>query len=113
VIVRSSEVNSARVEEVEGRKVKGVILRKQLGVGPVMLLTEVHFEKGGLVPLHKHDVRESVGYVIKGKLRMKIGEKTYVLRKGCSWYHPKNVEHSTEASEDTLAVEIFSPPVIL
>lgn len=58
---------------------------------------------------HVHPEHESLGYVLSGRLRMRIGTDEYLLEPGSSWIHPKGIPHFTEALEDTSALEFHIP----
>jgi quercetin dioxygenase-like cupin family protein len=53
---------------------------------------------------------ETVGYVIKGRAKLHIGDQVAVLEKGDSWVVPKDAEHKYEILESFTAVEATSPP---
>lgn len=101
--------------ELRGMQIGGVTLHGEgflrvTMTGTLGQLTELNLRKGYFHPKHKHYGEESIGYVIKGHLRMGIGDKEYDLRDGDSWCHPNGVFHWTKAVEDTYAVEIHCPP---
>jgi quercetin dioxygenase-like cupin family protein len=98
-----------KLDLIEDVLVEGVGMRKTLSAGESLMLVEFSYKKGFRLPLHRHRTIESVGYVVKGKLEMLIGDTRYVLEPGSSWWHPKGVEHSTRALEDSLVVEVFGP----
>lgn len=58
---------------------------------------------------HVHPQHESLGYVLSGRLRMRIGDEENVLEPGFSWFHPRGVPHFTQALEDTKALEFHVP----
>jgi len=51
-----------------------------------------------------------VSYVIRGKLKFEVNGKEIVLNAGDVLHIPSNVVHSATALEDTLDLDIFSPP---
>ncbi len=57
------------------------------------------FEKGAILPLHKHR-REQVGYVMKGKIKMTSEGKAVILEKGDSYALKGGVEHEFEGIEE-------------
>ena len=59
--------------------------------------------------MHKRPY-ETVGFVIKGKAKLHIGEQTAVLNKGDSWVVPRDAEHRYEILEPFTAVEATHPP---
>ena len=77
-----------------------------------MMLTHVYLKRGAVVPRHSHD-NEQITYILEGALRFWIGEdeaQVFDVRAGEVLCIPPNVPHKAEALEDTLDVDIFSPP---
>ena len=81
---------------------------KTLVYGEKTLLTELRSSKGSSLPTHCHP-HEQTGYIIEGKLKLKVADETFVANPGDSWSIPSNAEHSAEVLEDTVVVEVFSP----
>jgi len=81
---------------------------KTLVHGAATLLTEFRLERGSLLPPHSHP-HEQTGYLVSGRLRLRIGGKALELAPGAAWCVPPGVEHRAEALEDSVAVEVFSP----
>lgn len=87
-------------------------LDRRLITGDRMMLAHVYLKKGAVVPLHSH-VNEQMTYILEGALRFWIGEdesEVMDVRAGEVLHIPSNVPHKAEALEDTLDVDIFSPP---
>jgi quercetin dioxygenase-like cupin family protein len=61
-----------------------------------------------VVAWHKHK-QEQFGYVIKGGFRMRIGDKTAVLKAGDAYFIPANVPHEFIAVGQTEAIDLFTP----
>lgn len=101
MIVRPSDVEP--VEMLEG------VSRRTLVVGERMMLVQFTFEKGASLPSHSHP-HEQAGFVVSGRMRMQIGEDTFQLETGDSYYVPANAEHRVDVLEATQAVDVFSPP---
>jgi len=87
--------------------IKGIRI-KTLCYGESMLMSEFLLQKGAILPEHSH-LNEQTGYLVKGKIRMFIGETSRELLPGDSWSIGKNVLHRAEILEDSLAIEVFSP----
>ncbi len=88
------------------------LLERRLITGERMMLAHVYLKKGCIVPLHSHE-NEQLTYLLEGSLRFRIGEAPgdeVVLNAGQVLVIPPNVPHMAEALEDTLDVDIFSPP---
>jgi quercetin dioxygenase-like cupin family protein len=87
-------------------------LGRRLITGQDMMLAHVYLKKGAIVPRHQH-INEQITYILEGALRFQIGEgegEEIVVRAGEVLCIPSNVPHAAEALEDTLDVDIFSPP---
>ncbi len=82
---------------------------KTLTFGERTCLSEFSLEKGSVIPPHKHP-HEQTGYVISGCLLFTIADERFEARSGDSWNIPSNVEHDVEVLEDTVVIEVFSPP---
>ncbi len=87
-------------------------LSRRLITGERMMLAQVYLDKGCIVPRHSHE-NEQLTYILAGSLRFWIGEhgeEELVIRAGQVLHIPSNVPHMAEALEDTLDVDVFSPP---
>ena len=87
-------------------------LQRRLITGERMMLAHVYLDKGCIVPKHQHD-NEQLTYILEGALRFWIGEdgaEVVDVRAGEVLVIPSNVPHRAEALEDTLDVDVFSPP---
>ncbi len=88
------------------------LLERRLITGERVMLAHVYLAKGCIVPRHSHE-NEQLTYILDGALRFWIGEdgsEELVVRAGEVLHIPSNVPHKAEALEDTLDVDIFSPP---
>lgn len=87
-------------------------IERRLINGERMMLTHVYLKKGAIVPQHSHD-NEQFTYILEGALRFWIGEDgedVFDVRPGEVLHIPARILHKVEALEDTLDVDIFSPP---
>jgi quercetin dioxygenase-like cupin family protein len=88
------------------------LLDRRLITGDRMMLAHVYLKKGCIVPRHSHE-NEQLTYILEGALRFWIGEDgsdELIVSAGEVLHIPSNVPHKAEALEDTLDVDIFSPP---
>jgi quercetin dioxygenase-like cupin family protein len=88
------------------------LLDRRLITGERMMLAHVYLQKGCVVPRHSHE-NEQITYVLSGALRFWLGEdeaEEVVVRAGEVLTIPSNLPHKALALEDTLDVDIFSPP---
>jgi quercetin dioxygenase-like cupin family protein len=88
------------------------LLERRLIWGERVMVSHVYLEKGCVVPPHAHD-NEQLTYILEGTLRFWVGEdeaETIDVAAGEVLHLPSGVPHKAEALEDTLDVDIFSPP---
>ena len=107
----SSPVKFYRWDAMPKERVTDMIDRR-LVTGSRIMLAHVYIAKGGIVPRHSHD-NEQITYILEGALRFWIGDdgaQEVVVRAGEVLHIPSNVPHKAEALEDTLDVDVFSPP---
>ena len=104
-------VRTFRWDEMEKEPVVEGIDRRIIN-GDQMMLTHVYLKKGAVVPLHSHH-NEQFTYVLEGVLRFWIGDEAAEpvdIGPGEVLHIPAHVPHKAEALEDTLDVDVFSPP---
>src|SRR5687767_8012391 len=100
-----------RWDDVERERVTDMLDRKRI-TGNYIMLAHVFLKKGCIVPKHQQH-NEQMTYIISGALRFWIGEdgaEEKVVSAGEVLHIPSNVWHQAEALEDTLDMDIFSPP---
>ena len=100
-----------RWADMPKESVTGQIARR-LVTGDRMMLAHVYLDKGAIVPKHSHE-NEQITYILEGALRFRLGDdqrEEIIVRAGEVLHIPSNVPHMAEALEDTLDVDIFSPP---
>ena len=87
-------------------------LSRRLITGDRIMLAHVYLRKGCVVPRHAHE-NEQLTYILEGALKFLIGatgDREVVVRAGEVLFIPSNVPHEAHALEDTLDVDVFSPP---
>ncbi|HEX5385667.1 MAG TPA: cupin domain-containing protein [Gemmatimonadales bacterium] len=88
------------------------LLERRLITGDRVMLAHVYLKQGCIVPAHSHE-NEQITYILEGALKFWLGEDgadEVVLRAGEVLTIPPRVRHKAEALEDTLDVDVFSPP---
>lgn len=103
----------ARGSRRAGRKLKPNYAVLEDGVDTVKVLmatdTVISFEafrpKGALDTAHQHPDHHSVVYQKQGRVRMRIGGKSFVVEAGDTYIHPMGVVHQHEALEDSVRIE--------
>jgi quercetin dioxygenase-like cupin family protein len=109
--MNTTTVSFFRWDDMPWEKVTDKLSRK-LVTGDRMMLAQVWLDKGCIVPKHAHE-NEQLTYIVSGALHFWIGEdqkEEVIVRAGEVLHIPSNVPHKAEALEDTLDVDIFSPP---
>lgn len=104
-------VQHHRWADIPEESMKGSITRRMIS-GEQAMIAQIVLKKGDTVPRHSHH-NEQLTYVITGKLRLRLGEqgeREVVVAAGEVLVIPPNLPHSAEALEDTLDVDVFSPP---
>ncbi|HMJ17463.1 MAG TPA: cupin domain-containing protein [Gemmatimonadaceae bacterium] len=106
-----SEVSFYRWDSMKKERVSDM-LERRLITGDRMMLAHVYLKKGCIVPKHSHE-NEQLTYILEGALKFKIGEdgaEEIVVSAGEVLLIPSNIPHMAEALEETLDVDVFSPP---
>lgn len=100
-----------RWSEIPKERVTDAISRRII-TGNDMMIAHVYLKKNALVPQHSHH-NEQITYIVSGALHFTVGanrEDDFVVRAGEVLHLPSNIPHEARALEDTLDVDIFSPP---
>ncbi|HJY92018.1 MAG TPA: cupin domain-containing protein [Candidatus Acidoferrum sp.] len=82
---------------------------REMVVGDKVMLARVFIKKGGHVPEHHHH-NEQVTYILEGALKFAIDSKEVVVKAGEVLCIPANMPHEAWALEDTLDLDVFTPP---
>lgn len=88
------------------------LLGRRLITGERMMVAQVVLKKECVVPQHHHE-NEQISYVVSGALRFLMGEdqdEEIIVRGGEVLVVPSNLPHYVVALEDSLVVDLFSPP---
>ena len=110
-MAKTREVSFFRWDSMKKERVSDM-LERRLITGDRMMLAHVYLKKGCIVPKHSHE-NEQLTYILEGALKFSIGEdgaEEIVVHAGEVLLIPSNVPHKAEALEETLDVDIFSPP---
>jgi quercetin dioxygenase-like cupin family protein len=106
-----NEVSFYRWDSMKKERVSDM-LERRLITGDRMMLAHVYLKKGCIVPKHSHE-NEQLTYILEGALKFKLGEdgaEEIVVSAGEVLLIPSNIPHMAEALEETLDVDVFSPP---
>ena len=82
---------------------------RQIAVGEQMMVARVLLKKGCVVPLHQHH-NEQVTHIQSGALQFTINGRETTVRAGEFLLIPPNLPHTAVALEDTVDIDIFTPP---
>lgn len=74
-----------------------------------MSLAMIHLDSGCVVPEHRH-INEQVSVVLQGCARVLSEGTEYRLAAGQVLHIPPDTPHEFEALEDSLILDLFSPP---
>lgn len=84
-------------------------IERRMIVGKKQMLVRWEFKKGTLASKHSHP-HEQVVLMVTGKLRLSVGDDESVIGPGEIVVIPSDVPHEAEALEDSVAIDLFSPP---
>jgi quercetin dioxygenase-like cupin family protein len=85
------------------------LFQRQMVVGQQIMLARVLLKKGCIVPEHSHH-NEQLTYILEGALKFWIDGKEIVVNAGETLCIPSNMPHKAEAIEDTVDLDVFTPP---
>ena len=97
-----------RWDEIALEKITEMVSRKVVP-GDRLTLAQVYLKRGSLVPMHAHE-SEQMTYVLQGALRVSVGGEEMTVREGEVLHIPSHLPHQAEALDDTLELDLFSPP---
>lgn len=100
-----------RWDDMKAEPLKGNLTRRMI-TGTSMMIAEVRFAKGDHVPKHSHH-NEQITHIIAGALQFRFGDdqqREVIVRAGEVLVIPPHELHSATALEDTIDIDIFSPP---
>ena len=84
-------------------------VKRVLSIGGKIQVVQLEMKGGTAVPEHAHP-HEQAGYIVHGKFEVNIGGEKGILEKGYYFQIPSNTPHSGFVHEDTLLIDIYSPP---
>src|SRR5581483_5413439 len=96
-----------RWDEIALEKVTEMISRKIVS-GEREMLAQIYLKRGALVPMHAHE-SEQMTYILQGALRFLVDGEEIIVREGEVLHIPSRTPHQSEALEDTLELDVFSP----
>jgi len=97
-----------RWAEIEPERMNPLVTRQYV-TGTKTMLARLVLKKGAHVPRHQHP-NEQVSHVVTGALDFLLDEKRVTVRAGEILCIPPHVPHEVIALEDSVALDIFTPP---
>jgi len=91
------------------------LLERRRVVGEHAMISHISLSKGFSLDSHAH-ANEQISVVLEGCIRFGVGApgspeyEIIVVRSGEVLHLPAHCPHSAEALEDTLVLDVFSPP---
>ena len=85
------------------------VKRRMVANGKHMMAMEVCFEASAEGNKHSHP-HEQVSRLLKGRMTFFLGDESYELTEGQMIVIPGNIIHGVRALEESLLLDIFSPP---
>ena len=86
------------------------LIDRQFVYGERAMLARLVLRKGAVVSEHSHE-NEQITYVLEGALRFTMGDgRVMTVGAGQVLVIPSNMPHRAEAVEDTLDLDVFTPP---
>ena len=88
------------------------LLERRRVIGEKAMISHILLRKGCVVPVHRHE-NEQFSVVVSGRLRFFFeegGAPAVTLGPGEVIHLPSNLPHGAEAEEETVVLDVFSPP---
>ncbi|MGA8531741.1 MAG: cupin domain-containing protein [Acidobacteriaceae bacterium] len=107
-----SQQNDLQYVQFEKMPVENLnpLIGRQFVYGERAMLARVLLRKGAVVPEHSHD-NEQITYILAGALRFTMGNgQVITVAAGEVLVIPSHMPHKAEALEDTVDLDIFTPP---
>jgi len=95
-------------DEIEWEVVGEGVKRKIMAYDDKIMLVNVHFDKGGVGPMHEH-YHSQVTYVVSGEFELTIGDETKMMKGGDAFYIPPHVLHGAICRKSGVLIDVFSP----
>jgi quercetin dioxygenase-like cupin family protein len=98
-----------RWSEVREERLTGLLSRR-IVTGERVMLGLLNLKKGCVIKFHRHE-NEQLSYLLQGRLKFVLEDGQEIIAQGGEVVHlPSNLGHSVEALEDSVSLDIFSPP---
>src|SRR5262245_25749184 len=84
-------------------------IKRQMIAGSKEMLVRWELSRGAVVARHSHP-HEQIVVMMHGKLRLVVEEAETIMKRDDIVVIPPNAPHEAYALEDTVVIDIFSPP---
>lgn len=74
-----------------------------------MQCSEISWKKGARSLPHANPDHSTIACLTAGRLKLTIGDETFVASAGDAWMYPQGVVHHAEALEDSTNLEVRAP----
>lgn len=101
-------MNLARTQEAKSFTPEPGMTRQVLAHSDELMLVRHYFEKDWIGARHSHPHHQLV-YVVRGALRVEVGEETFDVFAGDSFVVDGGVEHQAAALEASEVLDVFTP----
>jgi len=109
LFIPGEQIASIPITQVEGQPFARPPVLQLLMVTPDMHCIKLFRAKGSIDPEHRHDDLTTVCCLCSGRLKLWIGDQTFIAEPGDVWVHRQGVAHRCEALEDSLQISINAP----
>jgi quercetin dioxygenase-like cupin family protein len=102
LVIKSSDIPPKVLSEVAQRRTVA---------GKGLMITRYEVKAGAQFEAHSHP-EEQMGYVIKGRIEFFVGEseERFVFEEDTFFHFAPNERHRSRVLEDSLVIDVFSPP---
>ena len=106
---RDADIPMIQIRSVEGGTRGQLPTMKVLMATPDMNCLKIYRKKGELASRHSHMDHSTICCLLSGKVKLFIGDKTFIAEAGDAWSYLPGVIHQTAALEDSVQIEAKSP----
>jgi quercetin dioxygenase-like cupin family protein len=85
------------------------LYERKVARGESLTVARIEVKEGAITHAHSHDNEEMI-LVLKGSWRFQLPNEVVTLKADQMLCIPRGVEHSSEALEDTVAIDICAAP---
>jgi len=98
-----------RFDEAEPVEMAPGLFRRTLVSEDKLMICRFDLDTGVQIPKHSHP-QDQAGYVVSGRIRITVQDRSLELGAGDTYCASSGVEHSALTLESAVVVDTFSPP---